>query len=202
MNIKENIAEVRKKLNNEVIIAATKYINTNEMKELLSCGINNFGENRVDSFIKKYEELKDEKIVWHFIGHLQRNKVKLIANKIEYLHSLESLSLAEELNKHLKSELKCFVEVNISGDTTKYGIKPKNLHEFLKNLEKYDKIKIVGLMGMAKNTLDEEEIIKEFSLLKSLKSDLMVLSMGMSNDYLIAHRLGTDYVRLGRILYK
>ena len=201
MSIKENVQNIKNNLDNEIIVAATKYVDIFEMEELIKCNILNFGENKVESFLKKYEHFKDS-VSWHFIGHLQRNKARKVVNKIDYLHSLDSIELAEILNKYLEKPLKCFIQVNISFEEQKSGINPNNLEEFIEKLKKYDKIEIVGLMGMAKDTDNELEIEESFKLLNSLKKPGMVLSMGMSNDYLIAKKIGTNFVRLGSILFK
>lgn len=200
----EKIKEIQSLLHNETIVAATKYVDSNDIIELMKVGINNIGENRVDSFLKKYEELNSYPLIWHFIGTLQTNKVSDMINKIDYLHSLDNLRLAEKINRYRITPLKCFVEVNVTKEDTKHGLYVENLEEFLHNLEKYDKIEVVGLMTMAPNTLDIKTIDDCFSQLKALKEkyNLPYLSMGMSNDYEVAIKNGTSFLRLGRILFE
>ncbi|NLB82594.1 MAG: YggS family pyridoxal phosphate enzyme, partial [Clostridiaceae bacterium] len=133
---------------NITIVAATKYVDVSEMVYLLDNGINNFGENRVEDFLRKYEALKDHSIIWHFIGHLQRNKAHKIINKIDYLHSLDSLKLAEEIDKRRETPLPCFVEVSVNHEESKNGVLYDETLDFIKSLQQFSKIKVVGLMMM------------------------------------------------------
>ena len=194
---------------NVTLVAATKYISSSEMKELYEHDIKDYGENRVDSFLTKYEELKDYKdIRWHFIGHLQRNKAKLIINKINYLHSLDSLELAKIIEKERSTPLDTFIEVSINLEESKNGVPYYELEDFLKEVLKYQKVHVVGFMMMAvKGSLNTEE---QFKKLKDLRDQLEqklnikipYLSMGMSDDYESALKEGATHIRLGRILYK
>ena len=195
---------------NVTLIAATKYVDIDDMKILLESGICHFGENRVDSFIKKHEALKNENITWHFIGHLQRNKAKEIINDIDYLHSLDSLKLADIIEKERKIPLKVFIEISINGEENKNGVSLENTYSFFKEILKYQKIKVVGLMMMAKKSSDTTSLKKQFAKLRELKNDLEkyfsinlpYLSMGMSDDYQIAINEGATHIRLGRILFQ
>ena len=190
------------------IVAATKYGDANDIKELVKHGIFNIGENRVDAFLTKYEELKESKdIKWHFIGHLQRNKAKLVANKIDYLHSLDSLELAELLNKLRDKPLDTFIEVSINLEETKNGVPYYEVTSFIEKVKDYPNIHLVGLMMMAiKGSLDTNEQFKKLRLLKEeienkYKIKLPYLSMGMSDDYPDALKEGATHIRLGRILF-
>ena len=117
------------------VVAATKYVGPEEMKDLLAHGVNNFGENRVEAFLNKYEALKDYKdIRWHFIGHLQRNKCKDIINKIDVLHSLDSLELAKMIEKYREEPLDTFIEVSINLEENKNGVDFHNIDEFMKEI--------------------------------------------------------------------
>lgn len=192
-----------------IVVAATKYVDSSDMANLLEHGINNFGENRVDSFLKKYDELKEyPNIKWHFIGHLQRNKAKDVINKIDYLHSLDSIELAKIIDKSRTTPLNVFVEVSINLEESKNGVPYYEAKEFVKKILEYKNINLVGLMMMAyKNS---EQAYDEFSKLTKLKeeieNDLNIkipyLSMGMSDDYLEAIKAGATHIRLGRILYE
>jgi len=204
--------DILKQINNAKvkIVAATKYFNKEEMRELYSTGISNFGENRVEIFLEKIEALKDLDITWHLIGTLQTKKTKKIINEIDYLHSLDNLKLAEEIQKRRNDVLKCFVQVNISDETSKHGINPSKVIDFLKEIANFDKIQVVGLMGMAELTKDEIIINNEFQKLNDLQKeikdnlniDLKELSIGMSNDYLIALKHNATFLRLGSVLFK
>lgn len=194
---------------NVKVVAATKYIDSVEMKQLYLHGIKDFGENRVDSFLKKYDDLKNyHDISWHFIGHLQRNKAKKIINMINYLHSLDSLELAELINKERTTPLDTFIEVSINLEESKNGVPYYEVEEFIKEVLKFPKIHLVGLMMMAvKGSLDTKaqfhklKVLKE-ELEKKFNITLPYLSMGMSDDYQSAIFEGATHIRLGRILYE
>ena len=194
---------------NVTIVAATKYVGSEEMKELYNHSIKDFGENRTDSFLKKYQELKEYKdIKWHFIGHLQRNKAKEVINKIDYLHSLDSLELAKLIEKEREKPLPTFIEVSINLEENKNGVPFYEMKDFLKEVLQYPKVKVVGLMMMAiKSSLDTDEQFKKLrelrdELEKEFNITLSYLSMGMSEDYLSAIKEGATHIRLGRILYQ
>ncbi|MCQ2802075.1 MAG: YggS family pyridoxal phosphate-dependent enzyme [Bacilli bacterium] len=193
---------------NITLVAATKYVDVEDLKELKNHGIVNFGENRVDSFLNKYKKLKDDKdIIWHFIGHLQRNKAKLVYDKIDFLHSLDSLELAKELDKLRKTPLNVFVEVSINLEENKNGVPYYELENFLTKLKEFKNINLVGLMMMSKKESNDKE--NQFAKLKILRDEIEqklnikipYLSMGMSDDYLDAIREKATHIRLGRILF-
>ena len=121
--VRNDIRDFLKTIPSDVtVIAATKYVGAPDMVTLYNNGIHDFGENRVDSFLLKYDQLKDYEITWHFIGHLQRNKAKKVIDKINYLHSLDSLELAAFIDKNRGSPLKCFIEVSINLEENKNGV--------------------------------------------------------------------------------
>ncbi|MDY4849018.1 MAG: YggS family pyridoxal phosphate-dependent enzyme [Bacilli bacterium] len=194
---------------NITVVAATKYVNTDDMQSLFLHGITNFGENRVDAFLEKYQKLNNLKPTWHFIGHLQRNKAKEIINKIDYLHSLDSLSLAKLINEHRNSPLKCFIEVAINNEKQKNGVPIDELENFVNEVKKLSNIEIVGLMMMTVKNSGSISYQKQFRNTRLLKEqienncqiNLPFLSMGMSDDYLEAIKEKTTHIRLGRILF-
>ena len=191
------------------LVAATKYGDVYDLKELYSNGVFNFGENRVDAFLNKYEALKDLNIKWHFIGHLQRNKAHLVLDKIDYLHSLDSLELVKTINKYRLSPLNCFIEVSINLEENKNGVPYYEVKDFIKECLKYPNVNIIGLMMMAVANSSEESLHNQFRKLKELKDDLEkelnislpYLSMGMSDDYKVAVAEGATHIRLGRVLF-
>ena len=191
------------------IVAASKYVGADDIKILLESGIKDIGENRVDSFLSKYELLKDNDIRWHFIGHLQRNKAVKVIDKIDYLESLDSLELAKIINSHRLSPLKCFVEVSINLEENKDGVPYYQAKEFIKELKQYPNIEVVGLMMMAIRHSEDESLCAQFEKLhllrdeieKDLNIKLPYLSMGMSEDYKEAIKEGATHIRLGRILF-
>lgn len=205
-DIKEFIASIPSDV---TIVAASKYVGCEDIKTLLDAGIDNIGENRVDSFLHKYEALKGLPIKWHFIGHLQRNKAKDVINKIDYLESLDSLKLAEFIQTHRLSPLKCFVEVSINLEENKNGVPYFELENFLSALKGYSNIEIVGLMTMAIRNSEDDSLCEQFKRFRLLRDEmekkfnikLPYLSMGMSEDYKEAIKEGATHIRLGRILF-
>ncbi len=194
---------------NITVVAATKYFTPTEMRALYNEGITHFGENRVELLLEKQEQLQDLDITWHIIGTLQTKKAKKVINNISYLHSLDTLKLAEEINKRRTAPLDCFIQVNISGEETKHGLHIHEVIHFINTIKDFQNINIIGLMGMAEHTNDETVIINSFQSLNELKLNIKEqcniecneLSIGMSNDYLIAKEHGSTYVRLGSVLF-
>lgn len=194
------------------IVAVTKYLDLDKTKALLDLGIQHIGENRVQTALPKWEVLGNQG-TWHFIGHLQRRKVKDILGKFTYLHSLDRLSLALEIEKRAKQKqltLPCFLQVNVSGEKSKYGISPNDLKEFAIEVAKLSHIQILGLMTMAPKTNNPEEVRPVFRELRALQKQLQQLeiprlnvphlSMGMSQDFEVAIEEGATWIRLGSIL--
>ena len=200
--LEDNLKQIDPK--GATIVCASKYVGSSSIRKMYNLGIKNMGENRAQAFLQKYDELTDLDITWHFIGHLQTNKVKDVINKIEYLHSLDSIKLANEIEKYANKKIKCFIEIN-SGEENKTGISYDLALNFYNELKKYDKIEVVGFMTMAPNTEDENIIKGVFMRLKEFKDSInkdLFLSMGMSNDYKIALECGATHIRLGSILWK
>ena len=209
--VRPDIAEFKKTLpENITLVAATKYLSSEEMKDFLKAGINNFGENRVNDFLSKYSQLQNQGIIWHFIGHLQRNKAKKVLEKIDFLHSLDSLELAKIIDENRLKPLKTFVEISINLEETKNGVPFYEAEAFIKELLKYKNIELVGLMMMAVKNADNLSLKEQFHKLRLLRDELEqklniklpYLSMGMSDDYLEAIEEGATHIRLGRILLK
>jgi len=180
-------------------ICASKYFDSKQMIKLYQKGVVHFGENRAQDLLKKQEILHDLPIIWHFIGHLQTNKVKDMINQIDYLHTLDRMSLADSIEKYRLTPLQCFIQVNLTDESQKSGINPDNLAQFLIEIKKYDKIEIIGLMTIGKDH-DPEITEKAFQSLNHLATlhGLKEKSMGMSDDYEIALKHGATYIRLGR----
>lgn len=223
MNISENIKQILKdieiysphpeKVN---LIAVTKYVDTNIIKEVLNSGSHILGENKVQVLTKKYDELLDYPIEhkWHFIGNLQKNKVKYIASFIDMIHSINKLSLAQEINKRAKENnriIEVLIEINLFEEDSKEGYSYKDFINDLPELLKLDFISIKGLMTMAPYTDDTSVIREGFKKLSLLKDDLnktyfnnslTELSMGMSNDYKIALEEGATLIRVGSKIFE
>ena len=208
MKIEKNVKELLDELGSKArIVAASKYADASQIKILYNSGITCMGENRVEALLEKKHQLTFP-IEWHFIGTLQTRKVKQVINEITCLHSLDRLSLAAAIEKHRQKPLDCLVQVNVSGESTKQGIQPEELLPFLKSVEGYEKVNIIGLMTMAPHTDEAAVIRKTFAGLRVLRDQaaalgypLRELSMGMSNDYQIAIEEGATMVRLGSVLF-
>jgi pyridoxal phosphate enzyme (YggS family) len=211
--IKQQINEACQKANRnpeEVrLIAVTKYVSVERAMEALEAGVTNLGENRDEGLLAKWEILQD-KPVWHFIGSLQTRKVKNIINIVDYIHSLDRLSLAEEISKRAGKPIKCLIQVNVSGEESKHGMESDEVLTFVKQLSGLENIQIEGLMTMAPLTSDEGVLRSCFRQLKELRDEVQALqlayapckelSMGMSNDFSIAVEEGATMIRIGTAL--
>lgn len=191
------------------VIAVTKYVTIERAKEAYDAGIRDFGENRIEGFLAKKKALPDD-VTMHFIGSLQSRKVKEVINEIDYLHALDRKSLAKEISKRATHIVKCFVQVNVSGETSKHGLSLDEVIPFIQELAQYNHIQVVGLMTMAPYIDDEARLKSIFEQLKIKRDEVQSLnldfapctelSMGMSNDYAIATEMGATYVRIGTSL--
>ncbi|MGF9856319.1 YggS family pyridoxal phosphate-dependent enzyme [Priestia endophytica] len=220
MNVAQNAAHIHSKIKaaceranrniDEVkLVAVTKYVSKETAQKALDAGMVHLGENRNEGFLDKYETLGEE-AVWHFIGSLQTRKVRDVINKIDYLHSLDRLSLAKEIEKRAEHPLKCFIQVNVSNEETKHGLKKEEVIPFVQKLSDFQKIEVIGLMTMAPHIEDQVKLRHYFYELRLLKEKITALnlpsapctelSMGMSNDYEIAVEEGATFVRIGTSL--
>ena len=223
MNLKENTNLVFQQISNAVqeagrendsvsVIAVTKYVDVETASALVSQGVQHIGENRVDKFLDKYHALSDKDITWHLIGSLQRRKVKDIISYVDYFHALDSLKLAQEIQKRSNRKIKCFLQVNISGEESKHGFSKEELIQILPDLSLLDQIEYVGLMTMAPfeaNSEELQEIFKETQELQEFIREKQIanmpmteLSMGMSRDYQEAIQFGSTFVRIGTSFFK
>ena len=202
MSIKSRINNLLKELpSNTLLLGVTKYANIDQMIEAYNAGINHFGESRTKDLLYKKEILKDYDIRWHFIGHLQKNKVKKVINVIDVLESLDSIELAIEINKYLNHKLDTFIEVKITDEENKTGIKLEDVDLFMNSIKEYSKINVIGFMGVGPIDLSKtDESFKKLIELKN-KYPNMKLSFGMSNDYRKAIELHSDEVRIGSLIF-
>ena len=183
-------------------IIVTKNRTNEEIQEVYSLGFRHFAENRVEKLLERQEAFPQEDIVWHLIGPLQKRKVKQIVNRIQYFHAIDRLSIMEEIEKRLDSPLKCFLEVNVSGEESKHGFKTSEVFEAYEVAKQYEKIDIIGFMTMAPFEANEEEIRHYFHELKEISEEVrsekpLQLSMGMSQDFPIAIEEGAHFIRIG-----
>ncbi len=216
--MKENLNEILSKLENTEakLIAVTKTHPLEKLQKLYDLGFKVFGENRVQELTEKYEKLPKD-IEWHLIGTLQTNKTKYIAPFISMIHSVESFKLVKEINKRAKQNervIECLLQMHIAEEDTKFGLDTQELYEILesKDLKTFENIKLVGLMGMATFTDNQNQVRAEFKKLKTLfdkvKNNFNTeniafreLSMGMSGDYPIAIEEGATLIRVGSAIF-
>ena len=191
------------------IVAVTKYFdNVEPLIELYNEGQRAFGENRVQNMEKKVKELKDFPIEWHFIGNLQKNKInKLLALNPFMIQSINSYELAEAIDKRASKKVRCLIEINSAGETSKQGMQPEEAVEtYLKIKENLKNIELQGVMTIGAHSEDENEIRRSFKITYNIFDKLKpygakICSMGMSNDFEIAIEEGANMIRLGRILF-
>ena len=213
--VRQQVETARNKVNRQDqvnVIAVTKYVDVATTEALVKTGIQHIGENRVDKFLEKYQALKEYDLTWHLIGSLQRRKVKDVINFVDYFHALDSVKLAQEIQKRAEHPIKCFLQVNISGEESKHGFAPDELDDVLAEIAQLDKIEIVGLMTMAPFEASQEELQDIFSKTHQLQKQLekkqlknmpfSELSMGMSRDFEVAIANGATYVRIGTSFFK
>ena len=213
--VRQQVEIARNKANRQDqvnVIAVTKYVDVATTEALVKTGIQHIGENRVDKFLEKYQALKEYDLTWHLIGSLQRRKVKDVINLVDYFHALDSVKLAQEIQKRAEHPIKCFLQVNISGEESKHGFAPDELDDVLAEIAQLDKIEIVGLMTMAPFEASQEELQDIFSKTHQLQKQLekkqlrnmpfSELSMGMSRDFEVAIANGATFVRIGTSFFK
>ena len=219
MNVRENFETITREIvetckqvgrnADEVkLVAVTKYATDARVEEALEAGIADFAENRPQNYVERKGKYSDK--TWHLIGSLQTRKVRDVINEVDYFHALDRDSLAKEIEKRAEKEIKCFVQVNVSGEESKHGLTSEEAIDFIKSLEQYSKIKVVGLMTMAPFVEDEEILRNCFRKLRQLRDEVKglnlsyapcgYLSMGMSNDYKIAIEEGATHIRVGTAL--
>lgn len=219
-NIRENVAVVEAKIasaakragrnpDDILLLAVSKTKPVEVIREAVDCGLTALGENKVQEIMDKFEPM-GKGIHWHLIGHLQTNKVKYIIDKVDMIHSVESLRLAQEIDKRAAAaqvKMDILVEVNMAGEESKFGVRPEDTEAFLRELAKFDNICVRGLMTVAPFVNDPEENRVYFRKMRELLVDMNakkidnismdVLSMGMTGDYEVAIEEGATIVRVG-----
>ncbi len=195
------------------LIAVTKNIEPETINLATDFGLKDFGENRVQELIKKFDLVRHD-INFHMIGHLQTNKVKYLVDKVESIHSVDSIKLAKEIDKRFgekQLKINAFIQIHTAKEETKFGLNPKELEQFLNEAQNLKSINFIGLMTIGTFTDDEKEIRRCFSTLRKLKDDyshfktenidLRELSMGMTSDFEIAIEEGSTIVRIGTAIF-
>jgi PLP dependent protein len=218
MSIQNNLRSIQATLTESVtLVAVSKTKPVSDLMEAYEAGQRIFGENKIQEMSEKWEVMPKD-IQWHMIGHVQTNKVKYMAPFVSLIHGVDSLKLAQEINKQAQKNnriIDCLLQVYIAEEESKFGLDEDELNEILKQVqndrENYKNIRIVGLMGMATFTNNQNQIKKEFSRLKTIfdtysnlntkNCQLNTLSMGMSGDYAIAIECGSTMVRIGSSIF-
>ena len=221
--IAENLVEVRERISRAIqksgrepdsarLITVSKQISVDRIEEARAAGAVVFGENKIQEAIPKIEQMGAEGIFWHFIGHLQKNKIKFLDERFDLIHSVDSFELAEKIAKHYHSEnrvQRILLQVNVSGEAAKFGMEPKELEKQIAEFFQLQGIKVEGLMTIPPFDSDPENSRRHFSRLRELREQyekqnglpLNELSMGMSNDFEVAVEEGATLVRVGTAIF-
>jgi len=229
MSIKDNLDRILNNIKNAEekshfdervkLLAVTKFRSYDEISEVIDYGITDLGENKVKEFVDKYEyfKAKGKDIKWHFIGHLQRNKVKDVVGRVHLIHSVDSIRLMEEINKQsIKKGIKTniLIEFNIGKEENKYGFDEHEAEEVFNRALELENIHISGVMCMAPFTKDKDILVNVFGKLRKIYENcrkmynkydninLSIISMGMSNDYETAIEKGSNIVRIGTSIFE
>lgn len=213
MSIKQNLNNIKSQLPDHVtLVAVSKTKPISDLMEAYNAGQRIFGENKIQEMTDKYQEMPKD-IKWHMIGHVQRNKVKYMAEFVSLIHGVESFKLLKEINKQAKKHdrvIDCLLQIKIASEDSKFGMSPKDATALLQSEEFYalKNVSVTGVMGMATFTEDQEQIRQEFDVLKStfdslqtIHSNLKTISMGMSGDYPLAIDCGSTMVRVGSSIF-
>lgn len=211
MDIKEKTKALINSLPSHVtLVAVSKTKSLEEISQAYEAGQRIFGENKIQEMTSKWEELPKD-ITWHMIGHVQRNKVKYMAHFVDLIHGVDSIKLLKEIQKQAikhNRTIRCLIQIRIAEEETKFGLPEEELEGLIQAAEDLPNVQIVGLMGMATFTDNQDQITSEFNKLKDLfdnvrnsSSNINTLSMGMSGDYSIAIECGSNMIRVGSKIF-
>lgn len=215
-DIRQEITKTCMKLGKQTeeihLIAVTKTIEPERINEAIACGITDIGENKVQEVMDKYGLVSP--VNWHMIGHLQTNKVKYIIDKVKLIHSLDRISLAEEIQKRaerINRSIDVLIQVNIGQEETKSGIEPESVHDFIEALQTFSHIRVKGLMTVAPYEENPEKVRIYFKAMREIFEkiraknlsgiEMKYLSMGMTNDYKVAIEEGANMIRIGTAIF-
>ena len=211
VNCGSSLLAAGRKREDVTVIAVTKTKPADQVEELYRLGYRHFAENRLEGLLEKQEALPQEDISWHYIGTLQTRKVKQVINRIAYFHALDRPSLAKEINERAEKPVSCFVQVNVTGESSKHGLSASEAVPFIQSLESFPNIIVVGLMTMAPIDATDVELRQCFKDLKIMQEQVAALnlayapctetSMGMSQDYPVAIAEGATFVRVGSAFF-
>ena len=210
-SIQKNLKRIKKEVgDNVLVVAVSKTKSIDCIKKAYETGHRDFGENKIQEMTSKFNDLPKD-INWHMIGHIQTNKVKYLAPYVSLIHSLDSLKLAKEINKQaIKNNriIECLIQYRISNEETKFGLNENEVMDIIKLQDNFSGLRITGLMGMASFVDDQNVIDKEFKKLKNLfdrikssNKNFKIISMGMSLDYNLAIKNGSNMIRIGSKIF-
>jgi PLP dependent protein len=219
--IADNLSEVRERISQAIqkskrnpdcvrLVAVSKQVGIAQIEEARNAGAAIFGENKIQDAVAKVEEIGSEEISWHFIGHLQKNKVKFLEHRFDLIHSVDSLELAEKISKHSENRVQSvLLQVNVSGEAAKFGMEPSELEKQMTAFSRLQGIRIEGLMTIPPFDPDPEKSRIHFARLREFRDQceqqnqisLPELSMGMSNDFEVAIEEGATLVRVGTAIF-
>ena len=213
MTIRKNLDQITSSLPPHVtLVAVSKTKPLGDLMQAYKAGQRVFGENKVQEMVEKYHLMPDD-VLWHMIGHLQRNKVKYMAGFVDLIHGVDSLKLLTEIDKQAQKHnrvIKCLLQIKIARETSKFGLSIHEAEALLSSetFQSLKNVRIVGLMGMASFTTDNLQILKEFKTLKSnfdqlkqQRKNLKIISMGMSGNYKLAIDCGSTMIRVGSLIF-
>ena len=185
------------------LIAVTKTVSSEKIRQAVEAGVTDIGENRLQEALPKRDELRELPLTWHFIGHLQTNKAKKVVENFDWVQCVDRPELAEKLNQSAGKPLPVLIEVNLGGEATKSGIDPSKLQRFIADFTAYERLQLRGLMTIPPFFENPEHVRPYFKKLRELSErfNLPELSMGMSHDFEIAIEEGTTMVRIGTLLF-
>ena len=210
-SIQNNLESIKKEVgDNVLVVAVSKTKSIDLIKKAYETGHRDFGENKIQEMTSKFNDLPED-INWHMIGHIQTNKVKYLAPYVSLIHSLDSLKLAKEINKQaIKNNriIECLIQYRISNEETKFGLNENEVMDIIKLQDNFSGLRITGLMGMASFVDDQNVIDKEFKKLKTLfdkiklsNKKFKIISMGMTLDYNLAIKNGSNMIRIGSKIF-
>ena len=210
-SIQKNLKRIKKEVgDNVLVVAVSKTKSIDCIKKAYETGHRDFGENKIQEMTSKFNDLPKD-INWHMIGHIQTNKVKYLAPYVSLIHSLDSLKLAKEINKQaIKNNkiIECLIQYRISNEETKFGLNENEVMDIIKLQDNFSGLRITGLMGMASFVDDQNVIDKEFKKLKTLfdkiklsNKNFKIISMGMTLDYNLAIKNGSNMIRIGSKIF-
>lgn len=210
MNLESNINDIKTKAQGAQLIVVTKYQTIENIKKIYLLGERQFGENKVQDLMKKKSQLPND-IQWHMIGHLQKNKVKLIAPFIHTIQSVDTIDLLKKINQYAEKnnrKINCLIQIKIAQEVSKFGFNIDAAKKLLNSnyVFEYPHLNINGIMAMATFTSNKNQIKREFDSLlnikKLIKHQNPILSIGMSHDYQLAYKSGSNMIRIGSAIFQ